>query len=167
VTGQPVLVTELLAAANRLAPALEQLAAVIGMGVQLEAVPQLLAQPVPGEAEPALVYEHNVAFGVGHPHERRRGVRQLAEASLAVAYELVVARALGRRAEHVRERLQEVGIVRAEVPPGGAVHTDHAEVATSRGDRRDHRAHDLEPALQGGGASPKSLTTTGPPDWSA
>jgi len=50
-----------------------------------------------------------------------------------------------------------VGVVRAEVLRARAVDPDHAEVATTRPDRRHHCAHDLVLALQRGGTKARLL----------
>ena len=64
--------------------------AVVGVGGLLKRHAHVRAAP--GEAQPGLVDERHVALGVRHPHERGRGVGELAELRLAVADELVVPR---------------------------------------------------------------------------
>jgi hypothetical protein len=144
---QPVLEAELGAARECVAPALEQVVPVVGVRARAERVAQVLAQLAAGEAQPALVDEGHVALGVGHPHQRRGGIGELAEARLGVAHLLLVAGALDRRAEHVRERLEEVAVLRAELLPGAAVHRDPTHLAAGGADLGGQRAHHAQLAL--------------------
>ena len=114
---QPVLVAELLAPPKRVVPARQQLGPVIGMGAHPERVAELLVERSAREALPTRVDEGHVTVGVGHPHESRGGVRQLAEARLALAHQLVVARTLDRQGHHVGYGVEEVDVVVGEVAP--------------------------------------------------
>ena len=147
--GQPVLKAKLRAAGDGRTPFGEHLGSVVRVRAHPERIPQLLRQRAAGESQPALVYERHIALGVGHPHERRRGVGQLAKARLAVADQLLVSGPFRRCAKDVRERLEEIGVVRAEVLRRAAVRAEHAEEPLARPDRRSHRADDRKIALEG------------------
>jgi hypothetical protein len=117
------------------------------VGAAPERVAQVLGQREAGEAQPALVDEGHVPLRVGHPHQHRRRVGELAELGLGVAHRLLVAGTLGRRADHVGDRLEEVRVVGSEVLGGAAVHADAAELAPPGADLGHDRADDAQVAL--------------------
>jgi hypothetical protein len=80
------------------------------------------------EAQPRLVDERHVALGVGHPHERGRGVGELAELRLAVRHEILVPRPAHRGSEHARDGPQELALVEREFALAPAVRLEPAEV---------------------------------------
>src|SRR5919204_308207 len=103
--AQPVLAAELLAVTGGVLPERLRALAVVRMGGRGEGHADA-GRPA-REALPRLVDERHVALGVGHPHERRRGVGQLAELGLAVDDEVLVPRAVDRGAEHAGETVEE------------------------------------------------------------
>ena len=148
---EAVLEAQLLAAPESVAPARQQLGAVVGVCAEAEGVAELLAEGAAREAQPALVDERHVCVGVGHPHERGRRVRELAEARLAVAHAALVVAALGSQPDRARERADEVdvlGLVRARL---ARVDAEHAEVAARDPDRRHEGARHAQLALDGRG----------------
>jgi hypothetical protein len=131
-----------------------------------EGVAQLFDQVASREALPAGVDERHVPLGVGHPHQRRRGVGKLTKARLGVAHHLLMPGPLGGRAEHVRDRLQEVRVLGVEALSRAAVCGYDAEMPAPRSNGRGNGADHLEIPLERRGpkrvSDAKSSTTTGP-----
>jgi len=86
-----------------LVPGLLQFLRVVRVHPERPGRTQLLLEGRAREAHPAGIDERHEAAFVGCPDHRRRRVRQLAKASLAVANDSVVPRSLGGRAEQVGE----------------------------------------------------------------
>ena len=83
VAAQPVLALPAAAPRQRLLPARDHSLRVVGVHAEGPRRAELLLEGPPGEAEPALVHERDVALRVGGPDHHRRAVGQLAEALLA------------------------------------------------------------------------------------